>query len=142
MNSNKIENFVSVYQSLNIDNLALLKDIYHEDVVFIDPLHKVEGLTELEQYFSHLYSNVQSITFNIDESIEIDDKGFLYWTMIYCHPSLNNGKPINVTGHSRLKFKNGWVVFHQDYVDTNAMIFEYIPVIGRLIKYLKKRASK
>ncbi|WP_133470867.1 nuclear transport factor 2 family protein [Paraglaciecola marina] len=142
MNSNKIEHFVSVYQNLNKDNLALLKDIYHHDVVFIDPMHKVDGIKDLEQYFSHLYSNVQSITFNIDESIEIADKGFLYWTMIYCHPYLNGGKPINVTGHSRLTFKNGWVIFHQDYVDTNAMIFEYIPVIGRLIKHLKKRASK
>ncbi|MEO9946254.1 nuclear transport factor 2 family protein [Paraglaciecola sp.] len=142
MNSKKIENFVTIYQKLNKDNLALLEDIYHQDVVFIDPLHTVEGLKELEQYFSHLYSNLQSITFNIDESVEINDRGFLYWTMTYCHPSLNRGKPINVSGHSRIKFHNERVIFHQDYVDTNTMIFEHIPLVGKVIKYLKKRASK
>ncbi|MEP2650950.1 MAG: nuclear transport factor 2 family protein [Paraglaciecola sp.] len=142
MNPNKIDNFVAAYQNINKDNLALLKDIYHQDVVFIDPLHKVEKITELEQYFSHLYSNVQSITFKIDESLEIADKGFLYWTMVYSHPSLNGGADINVMGHSRLEFKGNLVIFHQDYVDTNAMIFEHIPVVGKLIKYLKKRASE
>ena len=142
MNSNKVKNFITVYQKLNNDNIHLIKDIYHNDVIFIDPLHTAKGVDELEKYFRHLYSNVQSITFNIDEFTETAEKGFLYWTMIYCHPSLNGGKNITVTGHSYLKFEDELVIFHQDYLDTNAMIFEYIPAIGRFIKYLKKRARQ
>ncbi|MFT2092691.1 nuclear transport factor 2 family protein [Paraglaciecola sp. 2405UD69-4] len=142
MNSKRIERFVATYQKIDIDNISLLREIYHSDITFIDPLHKVQGIAALEEYFQHLYSNVKSISFNIDETLEVADKGCLYWTMSYSHPSLNSGKVINVLGHSRLTFDNEKVIFHQDYLDTNSMIFEHIPVVGHFIKYLKKRAAK
>ncbi|WP_158969804.1 nuclear transport factor 2 family protein [Paraglaciecola sp. L3A3] len=142
MDTNRTEAFIQVYQRLNKDNLYQLKDIYHGDIQFIDPLHTVHGMQQLEQYFSHLYANVESIEFTIEECFESNDRGFLYWTMTYRHTSLNGGKPISVKGHSRLKFQQQLVIFHQDYLDTNAMLFEHIPVIGRLIKYLKRKASQ
>jgi hypothetical protein len=142
MISSRTKGFIDVYQGLNKDNLSVLKDIYHTNIKFIDPLHSVEGIEQLEQYFCHLYTNVQSISFNIDECIETADRGFVYWTMTYSHTSLNGGKEISVSGHSRLQFQQDLVIFHQDYLDTNAMIFEHIPVVGRLIKYLKHRASQ
>ncbi len=43
-----LNNFVSVYQTLSTDNLDLLSNIYHTDVTFIDPMHKVEGLDDLD----------------------------------------------------------------------------------------------
>jgi Holliday junction resolvasome RuvABC ATP-dependent DNA helicase subunit len=43
-------NFIFVYQKLSTDNLGLLEDLYHKDVTFIDPMHKVEGFKNLFQY--------------------------------------------------------------------------------------------
>ncbi|MDU0354711.1 nuclear transport factor 2 family protein [Paraglaciecola aquimarina] len=142
MDINRIEAFLQTYQKLNKDNLELLRNIYHPDIQFVDPLHSVTGLQALTEYFNNLYANVQSIEFIIDQSFEHDDRGFLYWTMIYRHSSLNGGKPITVSGHSHLKFQQQLVIFHQDYLDSNAMLFEHIPLIGYAIKYLKQRASQ
>lgn len=142
MSNHQIESFIDVYQNLNRDNLFLLKDIYSHDVEFIDPLHSVKGLQQLEDYFQHLYTHVISIHFEIEDYTKSEQKGFLYWTMTYSHKSLNSANPISVKGHSRLIFERQKVRFHQDYLDTNAMIFEHVPVVGRLIKHMKSKACK
>ena len=142
MSNRNIESFIDVYQNLNKNNLSLFNDIYTQDVRFVDPLHSLQGLSQLESYFGHLYENVTSINFNIDDYTEADDKGFLYWTMTYSHKSLSRGKPISVEGHSRLIFNQEKVSFHQDYLDSNAMIFEHVPVAGKLIKFMKRKAGQ
>jgi hypothetical protein len=141
MSESKIEGFIDAYQKLNRDNLFLLNDIYHPEIQFSDPLHQVNGLDNLTTYFAHLYQNVSSIGFKIDEYDESNNKGFLYWTMTYTHNSLNKGKPISVKGHSRLTFEGPRVIFHQDYLDTNEMIFQHVPVLGKFIKFIKRKAS-
>lgn len=44
-----------MYQNLNKDNLHLLSTVYAENIQFVDPAHKVNGLKELTAYFAALY---------------------------------------------------------------------------------------
>ena len=48
-----LNNFVQSYQDLSIDNLELLESIYHKDVTFVDPIHKVEGFDNLDILLQH-----------------------------------------------------------------------------------------
>lgn len=71
-----------------------------------------------------------------------DEKGDYYisWEMEYAGPKLNGGKPITTIGMSQLRFDSeGKVIFHQDFWDSTAGIFEHIPVLGCLIRYLRNR---
>ena len=49
-----LNHFISTYQQLSIDNLTSLDDIYHPQIVFIDPIHHIQGLEPLKNYFEHL----------------------------------------------------------------------------------------
>ncbi|MDN4501053.1 nuclear transport factor 2 family protein [Alteromonadaceae bacterium BrNp21-10] len=142
MLSENAQRFIHLYQNLNKDNLSLLKDIYHPDIHFTDPLHSINGLDALTAYFTKLYSNVSEVSFVIEDSMEHAECVGIYWNMQFSHPALRKGLPITVCGHSRLKFKNDVVIFHQDYFDTNNMLFEHVPLLGRLIRMLKRRASQ
>lgn len=133
--------FVDVYQNLSKDNLDTLKQVYHPRITFQDPLHKVEGLAPLTDYFQHLYQNVISCQFSINKHFEIENGGCLYWTMSLRHPSLNRGNTIFIEGHSLLEIKDGLVISHRDYFDIGSMLYEQLPLLGNLIKYVKRRAS-
>ncbi len=136
-----LSRFVETYQALNKTNLHLLDDIYTTDITFSDPLHTVTGLTELHAYFAALYENVNAIHFTIHESYITENKGFLYWEMNYAHPKFNQGKSITVSGHSALTFSGDKVSHHRDYFDVGEMMYQHLPLIGKVIRFINNKAT-
>lgn len=136
-----VEQFIEIYQKLNKDNLSLLGRVYADEICFIDPLHKIEGLTALTRYFAGLYQNVQQIHFEIKEVLKSDDHAAIFWQMHYSHPKLNKGQLIAVEGMSQLKF-NQKIIYHRDYFDLGQMLYEHLPCMGSVVRLLKQRAAK
>ena len=136
-----LANFVDVYQQLSTNNLNLLEGIYHPNVNFIDPIHEIKGFNNLASYFEGLYQNVSYCQFNVHHLVETELEAAIYWTMIYQHKQLNGGDKITVTGSSHLKAFEGKVIYHRDYIDLGEMLYENIPLLGRLITWIKKRAA-
>jgi len=137
-----LKNFVDIYQTLSVDNLDLLATIYHQDVSFIDPMHHVEGFEQLTKYFAGLYQNLTTCKFMIEEVIVQDSHATLFWTMNYQHTKLNKGKSITVNGCSHIRGKDDKVYYHRDYLDLGAMLYEQLPLIGRIICWIKQKAAK
>lgn len=137
-----LSNFVTIYQRLSVDNLELLSDIYHRDIIFIDPIHKVEGFENLYQYFENLYQNLALCEFVIEQIIEQDEYAAIYWKMTYQHNKLNNGKNVTVYGNSYIKGHEDKVIYHRDYLDLGAMLYEQLPILGKIICWIKSKAAK
>lgn len=138
-----MENFLETYRKLNSNNLHLLSDIYADDIVFVDPAHKIQGLDNLMHYFESLYSNINSASFHFDDTFRIANHAYVQWTMEFSHPRLARGKAISFPGVSSLTFNiDGKVVHHQDFFDMGAMLYEHLPLLGRVIKTLKRRLGK
>lgn len=136
-----LNNFISVYQTLSTSNLDLLAQIYHVDVTFIDPMHKVEGLDELFKYFESLYQNLSTCSFEIEQVISDDNEAAIYWKMTYQHNKLNKGKVVTVFGNSHIKGQNDKVIYHRDYLDLGEMLYEQLPFFGKLTKWIKNKAA-
>ena len=141
MNSKLLEDFCHLYQSLNKDNLGRLKEVYSNDVVFIDPIHQINGIDALTVYFKNLYQNMDYCNFHIKHVIEQQDKACIVWHMEYSHRKIKNGKAISVEGCSHLQFADK-INSHRDYLDLGQMIYEQLPLIGPVIKSIKKRAGQ
>jgi limonene-1,2-epoxide hydrolase len=137
-----IEMVSEVYQKLNKNNLHLLEQIYHKDVVFEDSAHRLEGWVQLSAYFDSLYTNVIKCDFDIRHHQQVEDSGFLTWTMQLQHPKLNGGEAVNVNGVSHIRFSGDRVIFHRDYFDLGEMLYENIPLLGFVIKNIKQRLGK
>ncbi|KKC99687.1 transcriptional regulator [Photobacterium halotolerans] len=132
-----MDRFIRVYSDLGKDNLASLESLYHPDVVFEDPAHLVEGWPALEAYFRRLFTNVTQCTFTIEESMGDTHQGYVVWTMTFAHPKLSKGEPRTVKGCSHLSFQDNRVIQHRDYFDLGEMLYEAIPVLGRVVKMIK-----
>lgn len=138
-----IERTQHTYSQLNTETIktGLLSDLYHDDIVFIDPLHRIEGLSALQRYFEGMYRNVIGIEFEYLNSWELDGEAMLRWQMDFRHPKLKNGNSIILPGATFLQFKDK-VTLHQDYFDTNQMIFDHAPVLGSVLGWLKHRLNR
>ncbi len=135
-----LDKFMETYNQLDKNNLALLDTIYHPEVQFSDPAHSLDGLNSLKLYFTALYENVRSIRFAFHAHLENRGQAFLTWTMHFSHPRLAKGRSIAVSGCSRLAFApDGKVIHHRDYFDLGEMVYEHVPVLGSLVKTIKKR---
>lgn len=137
-----LSNFLTIYQTLDTDNVNDICNIYHTDIVFEDPIHKVEGLDNLLDYFNNLYQHLSLCQFTINDYFYKDDKAAVYWVMTFQHHKLNGGKKIEVIGHTRLEGVGDKVISHRDYLDVGAMLYEHIPLLGGAVKFIKKRASQ
>ncbi|MDD9896789.1 MAG: nuclear transport factor 2 family protein [Gammaproteobacteria bacterium] len=130
------------YQSLGPDNLDGIQSLYTDDAYFEDPSHSVQGKKALIGYFRKSFANLQDCSFRFHQTVSDGSDIFMAWTMYIRHPKLNDGETIRVEGASYLKTRNGKIYFHRDYFDLGAMLYEHIPLLGRIVAQLKQRLGQ
>ncbi len=135
-----VQAFKQLFRTLSATNCerALLAQVYAPHLVFEDSFHRIEGLDNLQEYFQNVYSNVTFCEFEFIDEWVAEDSAMLTWKMRYAHKLLKLGKTIEVDGASHLKFDTK-VVYHRDYLDGGAMLYEQIPLLGTAIRQIKKR---
>jgi ketosteroid isomerase-like protein len=133
-----VQQFKTLYNELNKDNLNSIEDIYEHDAIFIDPFHEVHGVDELKNYFANMYENVNESKFEFSESLVNGNSAVLIWTMHLTHKKLNKGKSISVPGATLIRFSEK-IHFHHDYFDAGTLIYEHVPVLKHFIKMIKER---
>lgn len=137
-----VEKVGKVYQQLDAKNLHLIEQTYHEDIIFEDAVHKIEGISDLYEYFESLYANVKRCHFSISTHQQVGDEGFITWVMELEHPKLSKGNTVYVNGVSHLKFSDNKVIYHRDYFDLGEMLYENLPLLGSLIRLVKQKVGQ
>jgi hypothetical protein len=128
-----------------------LSQIYSDNVIFIDPIAHHSGISAVENYFTKLLDDAQYCTFTI-HSIEQtvptkpeisksqDIASYIVcWKMVFTSPRINKGQPIDVDGITQLKCQGNQIIYHRDYYDLGQMVYENVPLLGRIIKYIKRK---
>lgn len=136
--SNK-EKFQYVFENLNKDSMHLIPEFYAEDVQFVDPIGEIKGSKNITKYYENMYKNVKTIKFEFSNFVESGDMVVGVWKMTLVTDKLNGGEPIAVDGNSVIKFKDGKAIYHRDYFDMGAFVYENVPVLGFVVKKIKER---
>lgn len=135
-----LSRFVALYQQLDLQQLHRLPEVYADQVLFIDPAHRIEGLPALHDYFSAMYRHLAYCRFEIVSQQQQGTQAWLAWVMTFSHPRLVAGQSIRVEGATRLEFDAmGKVMLHRDYFDLGAMLYEQLPLLGSLVRLIKGR---
>ncbi len=88
----RLGTFLNFYNNLSQNNLDSLAELYASNVEFIDPVHHMLGLEQLQQYFSHAYARLSSCHFVATSQIANQDQGCLSWVMTFTHDAIGNGE--------------------------------------------------
>ncbi len=134
---------VAFFEAMTPASLDALATVYSANVYFKDPFNEVRGIAGVRQVFSHMYQSLDRPRFVVTDCIAQGDQCFLTWNFEF---HFKNGAPATlqtVRGGSHLKFSaDGLVDFHRDYWDAAEELYEKLPWLGGLMRWLKKRARQ
>ena len=130
-----------LYHRLRFENLDLLGEVYSDDIVFIDPFHRLEGLSALTGHFAKLYRHLNEIHFVYSDQAWTTGSALLTWQMEISHRSLQRGKPISVRGATQVQFEEK-IHLHRDFFDGADLVYNHIPVVGTILQSIRNRVSR
>ena len=133
--------FCRVFEKLDKKCTRSLENLYTEDVEFTDPLHHIEGRAPLMRYYEDMLANVQTCRFEVTQRFREGDDALLVWTLHLAHPRLARGRTVCISGCSQLTFRGDRICRHRDHFDAGAMLYEHVPLLGTMIRWLKRRVD-
>ncbi|WP_336366543.1 nuclear transport factor 2 family protein [Marinobacter sp. C2H3] len=136
-----VQRFEALFNQLDKGNLSRLQEVYSEDVRFQDPFSQVEGLDALTHYFAGAYGNVISCRFEFAAPVISRSDVAIPWVMVLRHKRIRGGEEIRVDGMSQLKIRDDRVCYHRDYFDAGQLLYEHLPAVGRVIRWIRKHAG-
>lgn len=135
-----VENFKAIYQTFDSNTLLRLPWVYSPDIAFRDPVHQLQGLAALKDYFEGFCKPDTQCSFVFLNQLVSSEQAFFQWQMHYRHPDLKQGAPLRLNGGSLIKF-NSQIYYHEDFYDMGAMIYQHIPLLGWAVKKINARLA-
>jgi len=133
-----IDRFKKYFSKLDFGEESILKHIYASDIIFKDPIHEIHGIEQLTIYFQKLNSNLIEGSFQFTNESIFKNKAYLTWEMNLKLKSPK--KSVYASGISVLFFDNK-ITYQRDYFDAGELFYEQIPILGRIIRIIKKNLA-
>ena len=138
----EIDQLVAFYESVSLATLPRIADLYAADARFKDPFNEVQGVPAIERIFRHMFTQVDGPRFVITERIAQGDAAMLAWRFEFGVRVGKTVRPQVVHGVTHFKFgPDGKVSLHRDYWDTGEELYMKLPVLGGLLRALRRRLS-
>ena len=126
------------YETLSPESIAGLASIYAPGAVFRDPFNEVTGIAAIERIFAHMFASVAGPRFVVTATIADGDQAMLGWDFFL----RLRGREIVIRGVTHLRFDDaGLVVLHRDYWDAAEELYEKVPALGVLMRFLRRRLA-
>jgi steroid delta-isomerase len=130
------------FESVSPDSVRRIDEIYAADAWFKDPFNEVRGVEPIRRIFEHMFIQVQAPRFVVHEIVVDGDAAFLTWNFLFRARRLGEAEQV-IHGASHLKFDaDGRVIYHRDYWDAAEELYEKIPLLGGLMRLLKRQAAR
>lgn len=133
---------VDYWQTLTPATVETIAKVYAEDAYFRDPFNEVTGIEKLRHIFTDMFVRLDEPRFNITETIEEPHGALLIWDFTFRLKTLKPQLIRRIHGTSHIRFAaDGRVQYHRDYWDAAGELYEQLPLVGSLMRFLKKRAG-
>ena len=137
-----LSRFVDYWQTLTPATVAAITAIYTTDAYFRDPFNDVTGIDKIRHIFADMFVRLDEPKFNIVETIEEPHGALLVWDFTFRIKTLKPQLTRRIHGTSHIRFAaDGRVEYHRDYWDAAGELYEQLPIVGSLMRWLKKRAG-
>lgn len=135
-----LEEYIQFYETMTPRTLSLLDHIAARDVFFKNPFHAVRGINSMRDVLSNLFDQIENPVFKVTDHGWGKDGQTVYlrWSCSY--------GPVDhrrfILGVSDVMFDmEGRVVSHTDYWDAAEQFYEKMPVLGLVLKNIRKKIS-
>lgn len=141
-----IDALVLGFEQLEPADLSTLSNWYAPDARFKDPFKEVQGVSAIAAVFIHMFETLHEPRFVVTERIVQGSQCFLVWDFVFRFKTMDSQTSQCIRGGSHLQFvqadDGAWrISLHRDYWDAAEELYEKLPLVGGLMRWLKKRVN-
>lgn len=138
MSHERFSEIANWFQTLTPVTLESVGEMYASDAIFIDPFNHLKGIKSVRAVYQHMFDTLSNPRFVITKSVCMHDSGFMTWDFKF---SLRT-QEMSIAGCTQFELnKAGLITLHQDYWDPAQQIYEKIPVLGSVLRMLRRKLS-
>lgn len=114
--------------------------VYAPDAFLNDTLKTLHGSPAIRSYFIKTAQGLDSMTVTFDD-LAVSGKNYYFrWTMETRMKHLARGKNIRTIGMTLVRFDSkGRVLVHQDFWDSAQGVWDHVPVLGFVIRWIQAK---
>jgi len=128
------------FATLTRESVGNVRNVYAADAHFKDPFNDVRGVERIERIFAHLFDQVDAPRFVIIDTLVDGDQALLTW--LFHFRRHGSSAEMTIRGATHLRFDAaGRIAMHRDYWDAAEELYEKLPLLGGLMRFLKRRAA-
>ena len=117
-----------------------LGTIYAGKATFRDPFNDVAGLAAIQDVYARMFDVLDDVRFTILDVVVDGSGAMLTWDLTYRVKRWRPDRTQRIHGASHLRFApDGRIAYHRDYWDAANELYAQLPLVGPLMRYLKRR---
>lgn len=130
---------ITFYESMTPESVGRCAEFYSQNAWFKDPFNDVHGVAAIERIFAHMFEQVDEPRFIVTSHLANGYEAMLAWQLHYRD---GFGQKAMVRGMSHLSYgPDGLVQAHRDYWDPAEELYMKLPVIGFVMRLLRRKLA-
>ena len=130
------------FETLSPQSLADIGALYTPDARFKDPFNAVQGVPAIRGIFEHMFHSLHQPRFVVTQQVVDGAQVFLVWEFRFRFKRFDTTTEQVILGSSHLVLApDGRISLHRDYWDAAEELYEKLPVVGGLMRWLKRKAN-
>ncbi|AXX86441.1 nuclear transport factor 2 family protein [Malaciobacter marinus] len=140
-NKDYLKAYCEFFETINKDTqFEKYNYFFDENSIFQDPFQKVVGVEKIYEVFQDMYEVLYEAKFIVLSHSCDETQSFIHW--IFEYKTKKDSDFNSFEGVSIVKFNdNARVSSHVDYWDAASNIYEKIPLLGFILRLIKKKIS-
>jgi len=135
----RVTRLVAWYEQISQASLAELPALYAVDARFKDPFNDVQGTAAIHRVFQHMFDTLRAPRFKVLDIVAERDACMLVWRFDFASGS---GPTRHIRGATHIVFDaEGRVKLHRDYWDAAEELYQKLPLLGLLMRWLRRRLA-
>lgn len=138
-----LDRYADLYENISGADIARLDEYFSSDARFKDPFNDVHGLDNIRHVFTRMFETCLAIDFTVTDRFVAGHTGCLIWHFRFT-PNVAGyrNRTWTIDGASRIQFDaNGKILEHIDFWDAGEYFYGRLPIIGGLIRFIKRRVG-
>jgi steroid delta-isomerase len=132
----RVKLIVTMFEHMKPDDVGRLHLYYDRQAFFKDPFNEVRGLPAIQAVYQHMFDGLEAPRFKVLDALVDGDQCFLTWDFTFAV----RGRPQSVHGSSHLRLSpTGRIQYHRDYWDAAAELYEKLPLLGTVLRWLRRK---
>lgn len=138
-----IGRFRGFFENMTPQQVAdTVESVYAADAWLYDTLALHHGIEAIKPYFIKTAERAAGVRVEVLDVLRKENEFYIKWSMEIDWSAFRKGGTTRSFGMSHLRFdQRGRVVLHYDFWDSTNGFFEHLPVVGSLIRWIKRKVA-